>query len=101
MNKIAWVTEGAEGRDQLPELEIATYFLSVKGRSDNTPESVAARTGLPMEELVHFPHALVGEVSEIVEELQRRREVYGFSYVTVGDANMEAFAPVVDALAGK
>jgi probable F420-dependent oxidoreductase len=99
-NKIASVTEGAAGRDRLPELEIATYFLSVTGRSESTAESVSARTGLPMEELVRFPHALVGEVPEIVEELQRRREVYGFSYVTVGDANMEAFAPVVEALAG-
>jgi probable F420-dependent oxidoreductase len=100
-NKIAWVAEGAAGREQLPELEIATYFLCVKGRSQNTPESVAARTGLTMEEVVTFPHALVGDVPEIVEELQRRREVYGFSYVTVGDANMEAFAPVVAALMGK
>jgi probable F420-dependent oxidoreductase len=99
-NKIAWVSDGASGRQELPELGIATYFLSVTGRSENSAESVAARTGLAMDELVSFPHALVGEVPQIVEELQRRREVYGFSYVTVGDANLEAFAPVVAALAG-
>jgi len=99
-HKIAWVADGAAGRPRLPELEIAAYFLSVTGRSENSPESVAARTGLAVSELVSFPHALVGEVPQIVEELQRRREVYGFSYVTVGDAHLEAFAPVVAALAG-
>ena len=99
--KIAWVAEGAAGRDQLPELEIATYFLSVTGRSEASADALSARTGLSTLELATFPHALVGEVPQIVEELQRRREVYGFSYVTVGDANLEAFAPVVSALAGR
>ena len=100
LKKIGWVSEGAADRDRPPELEIGTYFLSVTGRSENTAESVSTRTGLAMDELVRFPHALVGEVGEIVEELQRRRELYGFSYITVGDANLEAFAPVVAVLAG-
>ena len=34
------------------------------------------------------------------DELARRRETYGISYVTVGDAQMEEFAPVVARLAG-
>ena len=98
--KVAWVLEGAADRLSSPELEIGAYFVSVTGRSEVTTEAVAARTGLAVEELKHFPHALVGEVDEIIEELKRRREAYGFSYVTVGDAHLEAFAPVVAALAG-
>ena len=35
------------------------------------------------------------------EELERRRERYGISYVTVGDNAIDAFAPVVARLAGK
>lgn len=98
--KVSWVLAGAEERAVAPELEIATYFMSVTGRSEVTAEALSARTGLTGPALSEFPHALVGEVDEIIEELQRRRDVYGFSYVTVGDANLEAFAPVVDALAG-
>ena len=48
-----------------------------------------------------FPHALVGSVDEICEELERRREVYGFSYVTVGDLAIDGFAPVVERLTGR
>ena len=44
-------------------------------------------------------------VDSICDELQRRRETYGISYITVlddGQNNMvEAFAPVVARLAGK
>jgi len=44
--------------------------------------------------------ALVGSEDELVETLQRRREEYGFSYVVVHEAELEAFAPVVAKLAG-
>jgi len=45
--------------------------------------------------MVSHPHALIGTVDAICEELERRREILGISYVTVGDNVMEAFAPVV------
>ena len=47
----------------------------------------------------------IGSVDAICDELQRRRELYGISYVAVlddGENNMvEAFAPVVARLAGR
>ena len=55
---------------------------------------------MPPDELARHPHALVGSVAEICETLQQRRDTYGISYVTVGGANKEAFAPVVAALSG-
>jgi len=39
-------------------------------------------------------------VDEIVEDLQRRRDRYGISYVIVPGEVAEAFAPVVGRLAG-
>jgi hypothetical protein len=65
-----------------------------------TEEQLAEQTGLTGDDLRTFPHALVGSVDAICEELERRREVYGFSYVTIGDRAVEAFAPVVDRLTG-
>ena len=47
------------------------------------------------------PVALVGSVDEIVETLQERRERYGFSYIVVLEPVVEAFAPVVERLAGR
>jgi probable F420-dependent oxidoreductase len=100
-SKLGWVREGAHGAGrELPELEIAAYFTAVTGVSEIGADALSTRTGLSSDELRRFPHALVGDVGEIVEELQRRREEYGFSYVTVGDAHLDAFAPVVAALAG-
>ena len=53
------------------------------------------------ESLRDHPHVLIGSVEEIVDQLQRQREVYGISYVTVGQGVMEDFAAVVERLVGK
>ena len=98
--KLAWVREGAGERYEDLELEFAAYFLAVEG-GGTTQEQLTAGTGLSGEALRTFPHALVGSVDAICEELERRREVYGFSYVTIGDREVEAFAPVVARLSGR
>lgn len=99
--KVGWIREGAGDRFDQIELEIAAYFVSVRGRSEVDAAAVAARVGMSVEDLNTFPHALAGDVDEICDELQRRREIYGISYVTVGDAHLESFAPVVERLAGR
>lgn len=99
--KIGWIKDGAGARFDSIELETATYFVSIEGRSEITPEQVMARTGMDLATLKRFPHAAVGSVDEICEELIRRREEYGFSYITVGDAHLDAFLPIVEKLAGK
>jgi probable F420-dependent oxidoreductase len=98
--KIQWIKDGAGARFPEIELETATYFISVEGRSQITADAVSARTGLQLAELKRFPHAAVGSVDEICEELIRRREEYGFSYITVGDAHLDAYLPIVERLAG-
>ena len=47
-----------------------------------------------------MPLALFGTIDGIVETLQQRREEYGASYITVQEAAMHDFAPVVARLAG-
>jgi len=57
------------------------------------------------EDILTHPHCLIGSIDFICEELERRRDAYGISYIAViddGENNMvEAFAPVVKRLAGK
>jgi len=98
--KIEWVRAGAGGRFPEIELETATYFISIEGRSSVTADAVMARTGMDLATLQRFPHAAVGSVDQVCEELIRRREEYGFSYITVGDAHLDAYLPIVERLAG-
>ena len=56
--------------------------------------------GVTAEQVDGSPIALIGTIEQIIERLVERRERFGFSYVVVHEAEMEAFAPVVAALAG-
>jgi hypothetical protein len=52
--------------------------------------------------LIHdSPFALIGPPHELIETLIARREKFGLSYVIVGGDDVESFAPVVAALAGR
>ncbi|MEV5321928.1 LLM class F420-dependent oxidoreductase [Streptomyces sp. NPDC052687] len=56
---------------------------------------------LSPEEALRLPIVLAGTEEEIVERVLALRERYGFSYLTVLEAAMEAFAPVMAALRGR
>ena len=99
--KVGWVREGAGDRFDEIELEIAAYFTFVTDDAEATAAGLAKTFGLTPEEAMEHPHALIGTVDAIADELERRREQYGISYVTVADRNADAFAPVVERLSGK
>ena len=63
-------------------------------------EQLAPAFGVAPEEVLESGAVLVGSEDEIVEQLQRRRETWGLSYVVVGDDNVDAFAPIVAKLTG-
>jgi hypothetical protein len=44
---------------------------------------------------------LNGTPAEIADVLLRRRDQFGVSYITVNGFAMEAFAPVIEVLAGR
>lgn len=99
-SKVDWIREGAGDRFGEIEIEIGAYFTTVTDATRSSLEAVAGAFGMAPDELARHPHALIGSVDEICETLQRRRDKYDISYVTVGGANMEAFAPVVAKLTG-
>ena len=103
MEKIEWIREAAGDRFERIELEVGAYFVVVGENSEANREAVeviATRTGLSVESVLGLPHTLVGSVAEICEALQRRRDRFGFSYITVGSGHIDQFAPVVEALSG-
>lgn len=99
--KIGWVRDGAKDRFDQIELEIGAYFIAVGDDVATQIEPMAARYGVTGDELLSHPHGLFGSVSEICDTIVARRAQLGISYVTIAQRNMEEFAPIVAALAGK
>jgi len=99
--KLRWIKEGAGDRFDQLELEIGAYFTFVTEDKAPIVAGFAQNFGTSPEAMLEHPHALFGSVDEICETLEHRREQYGISYVTVGHASMESFAPVVARLTGK
>jgi probable F420-dependent oxidoreductase len=98
--KLDWIRAGAGARFDDIELEIGAYFTVVTDKRDATLGQMAPMFGLTPEQLGEHPHALIGSVDSISEQLQARRGAYGISYITVGRSVMDAFAPVVSRLTG-
>jgi len=99
--KIGWIKEGAGDRFADLELEIGAYFTFVMDDPSPVLGQFAQMFGLSEEDMAKHPHGLFGSVDAICDELERRRELHGISYITVGRDNMESFAPVVERLNGK
>jgi len=103
--KIDWIRAGAEQRsdgrgfDDL-EIEIGAYFTIVTDKREATLGQMAPMFALEPEQLAEHPHALIGSVDAICDQIVERRETYGISYITFGASNAEATAPIVERLAG-
>ncbi|MEP4148329.1 MAG: TIGR03621 family F420-dependent LLM class oxidoreductase [Halioglobus sp.] len=103
--KIQWIQDGAGERFNDIEIEIGAYTTMVTDQPEATAAAIGGALGMSPEDIMRHPHCLIGSVDFICEELLRRREQYGISYVAVmddGNNNMvETFAPVVARLTGK
>ncbi|MEK9748845.1 MAG: TIGR03621 family F420-dependent LLM class oxidoreductase, partial [Pseudomonadales bacterium] len=80
--KLDWIKAGAGDRFDQIELEIGAYFTFVTDQPDPIVSMFSQNFGLPEDEMRQHPHALFGGVSAICDELERRREAYGISYIT-------------------
>jgi probable F420-dependent oxidoreductase len=97
--KVAWVREAAGDRFQEIELHALVGFCMFTDDPMSIAEAMAPAFGIEPADALHVPVALLGTVDSMVEELQRRREEWGFSYVTI-EGPWEEFAAVVSRLAG-
>jgi hypothetical protein len=48
-----------------------------------------------------MPSVAAGPAERVAEQLQVRRDRYGFSSLVVAEGDLDTFAPVVDRLAGR
>ena len=88
------------GRLDEIEMNIRAFMVFVTDDVAHALDTLSEFTGAPTEVIAESPFALVGPPEKLIDELRERRERWGFSYVIVGENDVEPFAPVVAALAG-
>ena len=105
--KIGWVRAAAGER--FDEIELNTYptggpmVLTDNARAEagRRADQLRERTGveLTVEEILESPHVFIGNVKELTQKMLDLRERLGISSFLLDD--MEAFAPIVQELAGR
>jgi probable F420-dependent oxidoreductase len=98
--KVQWIRDAAGSRIDDIEIQMRFFITSVRPDRMKLAEALAPTFGVSPEEAIESGAALVGTEEEIAEQLHRRREEWGLSYVVVGDDNVDEFAPIVAKLAG-
>lgn len=94
--------EFATGRKEPAELNLLIQIVEfTEDRAAAVQPWLSHLPNLSGEQTLQLPLVLVGTLQEIVDQVLAQRERYGFSYLTVLEPNMEAFAKVVEALHGR
>jgi probable F420-dependent oxidoreductase len=100
-SKIEIVHAAAGSRLGELEFNVRAFLVRVTDAREAAVEQVAGFVDVDPSLVVESPFVLIGTPSQIVDDLLRRRERWGFSYVIVGAEDVESFAPVVAELAGQ
>lgn len=98
--KVSWIKEGAGSRFDDIELNVLVFFTSITEDRAGVAEAMAGGFNISPQQALATPHALVGTVEEIVEDLHARREAFGISYTVVNETGFTDLAPVIERLAG-
>jgi len=99
--KLTWIRDGAGARFDDIELQTRIHVTMITDDRDKVAAELAPLLGLTPEEALASPHALIGTVDQCIEVAQRWRDRWGISFISINGNDMEAFAPVVEALAGQ
>ncbi|HEY2541306.1 MAG TPA: LLM class F420-dependent oxidoreductase [Stellaceae bacterium] len=108
-----WKAAGADDRVQLVREVSGDRFASLElnalvqrvvvadDRSRAAGELARDWHQLTPEEILDSPFVLVGTIDQMAEDLLARRQRWGFSYFTIREPYLSAFAPVVGQLRGR
>ncbi len=95
LQRIEWIKQAAGKRFDDLELQCLTFLVQVVPDREEAIARMASALSVTPEQVDGSPIAMVGTTDQIAEKLRERRELFGFSYIVVHEAEMEAFAPVV------
>ena len=82
------------------ELNVRAFIVRVTTERAQWFEQIAGFVQADPTLVAESPFALIGTPEQLIDDLLRRRERWGISYVVVGGEDVESFAPVVAELAG-
>jgi probable F420-dependent oxidoreductase len=99
--KRAWVEEAAGTRFAALEFHIHVGGVIITPDREPQAAQLAPTVGLTPAQLLDCLQALVGTEDQIVDDLLRRRDQYGISYISVDERFMETLAPIIARLAGR
>ncbi|WP_217551777.1 TIGR03621 family F420-dependent LLM class oxidoreductase [Streptomyces sp. GbtcB6] len=97
--RVARYAELAAGREEPAERNLLIQIVAITDDpSSALGPLLERRPELTLEEALALPTILVGTLEEVVKQVRGLRERYGFSYLTVLEPYMEAFAPAITEL---
>jgi probable F420-dependent oxidoreductase len=98
--KIGWVKAAAGERYRDIELQTRVHLSSVTNDRAGVAAVLAEGFGLTVEDALETPHALVGTVEQICENLEHIRDRWDISYLGIGAESIDEMAPVIERMAG-
>jgi probable F420-dependent oxidoreductase len=98
--KLGWIREAAGDRFDALELQVRVHLAMVTDDRQGVIDELSPAFHLTPDEAAATPHAMVGSVAQITDQLVEQRERWGISYLGVSGDQLDALAPVVARLAG-
>ncbi|HEY3139948.1 MAG TPA: TIGR03621 family F420-dependent LLM class oxidoreductase [Acidimicrobiales bacterium] len=95
--RIGWIEEAAGDRFARIELSIAPLAVVTDNRSAALA-TLASRFGQSTDHVAASPLFLIGSLDKITEDIQQRREHYGFSYIVFTGGSEQALGRLVQTL---
>ena len=101
LRRLGYVQDAAGDRFAALDIESSPFFTEVTDDAGGAAQRVAESMRIGADGLLDHPNVLIGTTEEIVERLHSRREALGMNYVTIQQAQVDAFAEVVARLGGR
>ncbi len=99
--KVTHVRERLGYYGRSAELQCLSFVCEVVNDRKSWISGAAAAFSVDADAVSGLPIVLVGSVEQLIDQLETSRERYGFSYWVIHQKEIEAFAPVVEALSGR
>ncbi|MGW2420837.1 LLM class F420-dependent oxidoreductase [Streptomyces sp. NPDC001709] len=97
--RVARYRDLASGRAQEAELNLLIQLVAVTYDPEPALKPLLERQAqLTLDDALALPIVLAGPLDDVVARVRAQRERFGFSYLTVLEPYMEAFAPVMERL---
>lgn len=96
--KIEWVKQAAGARFDELELNVLVFFCAITNDRIQQASMIGPMFGLTPEQALEMPYALVGTTDEVCDDLVKRRELYGISYICISAGAYKDFGGVVSKL---